>query len=1220
MKAQAHDLLGINLTDFDVGNVPWLRTDQYGKFIPGPNGYAQVIVGVGLDGKPNTADDIVVEGTAAGIDLETVGALRTGHAFLNDIAHHAGPGFVDVNHNGVQDVGEVLQVADSDPGVGDDHDVTTYDDEMLNAHFVTGDGRGNENIALTTVHSIFHSEHNRLVDANKVTLLKEANLATLNEWLAVDVAALPVLPANATDAQVLAIANGLTWEGERLFQAARFATEMQYQHLVFEEFARRVQPMVDPFIFNSSVNVDPSILAEFAHTVYRFGHSMLTDTVARLENDLTAVGAGDPAQSTLIDAFLNPQMYLAGGATIEEINANLIRGLSRQLGNEIDEFVVPALQSNLLGLPLDLPALNIARGRDAGVPSLNETRKQLYNDFGLADLKPYSSWAEFAQAIKNPMSVINFIAAYGAHSSITGAATIEAKRDAATLLVLGSRDINGDNVVDIAPPDRVAFLTATGTYAGGALGGLNNVDLWIGGLAEKKNEFGGMLGSTFNFVFEYQMENLQNGDRMYYLTRTQGLNILNNLEPNSFADMVMRNTMLGDKYATHLSGQLFITPDHVLELDRGIAQTDYNGVAAGTDPEWDGSNPINEAILGPKVQRDYTNSTIVDGNHDFGGEIHFLGGEHVVVGGTEGADRIFTDKGIDTIWGDGGNDYINAGMESDDVFGGEGDDIIEDPFGDDVLRGNQGNDVITSARGIDLLFGDEGKDVILMGQDASEAFGGEGDDFILGGNGKDFLLGNEGSDWVEGGGGFDTIAGDNSELFFNSTVIGHDVMFNQGDEGDYDAESGDDIMGSGPSVFRYEGMFGFDWAIGKGDFSTQGVRFDMAIPIFTNAANDILKDRFDQTEALSGWEFGDVLEGDDRGHKGGGSSAPDSVPVELFADHLLTQEGIDRINGLQEWMGGPVEITGGIVTSTGARETLFAGTAGVPGSTPVSTFRDGNIIMGGDGNDLLRGRGGYDLLDGDAYLNVRIKIVHEGVTYSAESLSTDKAFMGEHAGLVFNVDTNGLPDFNSPAFGGRTLNSLLLDGTINPGSMSIVREILTDSTNVTGTGMNIDTAVFQGQLWEYQIEGSVDFNGDGDFDDTHEFDYFGLHNNVVVDTRARDTNGDGFISVRDRDTGAVGASHNSVNGSSRGALTDDTDLIKNIEQLQFADKLVTISDGNNKATGTVTILDPTMFEGKVTPYVGQQLSVTSVLYDLDNDACLRRFAGRRRHGHHRCHL
>src|SRR5205807_1388498 len=42
VKAQARDILGINLTDADVGNAPLLATDAYGNFIRRPNGFPQV--------------------------------------------------------------------------------------------------------------------------------------------------------------------------------------------------------------------------------------------------------------------------------------------------------------------------------------------------------------------------------------------------------------------------------------------------------------------------------------------------------------------------------------------------------------------------------------------------------------------------------------------------------------------------------------------------------------------------------------------------------------------------------------------------------------------------------------------------------------------------------------------------------------------------------------------------------------------------------------------------------------------------------------------------------------------------------------------------------------------------------------------------------------------------------------------------------------------------
>ena len=123
-----------------------------------------------------------------------------------------------------------------------------------------------------------------------------------------------------------------------------------------------IQPNVDPFFAPTQVydvNLDPSIVAEFAHAVYRFGHSMLTETVDRFDPDFNVSmrpSAPDPAISTRTDcAFLNPLAFAASGPTPEEATGAIVRGMTRQTGNEIDEFVTEALRNNLLGLPLDLP-------------------------------------------------------------------------------------------------------------------------------------------------------------------------------------------------------------------------------------------------------------------------------------------------------------------------------------------------------------------------------------------------------------------------------------------------------------------------------------------------------------------------------------------------------------------------------------------------------------------------------------------------------------------------------------------------------------------------------------------------------------------------------------------------------------------------------------------------------------------------------------------------
>ncbi|MDM0026337.1 peroxidase family protein [Variovorax saccharolyticus] len=1025
VKAQAL-LLGIKLTDFDVGSVPLLRTDQYGNFIPDPvTGFAQVIAGIGADGIPNTADDIVFSGTPDNpvdpsdlvpdgdpLTPPTVSALRTGHAFLADIAHEAVP------------IGKLadgdITIGLANPGNGD----TEYDNELLDAHFIAGDGRVNENIGLTAVHHVFHAEHNRMVEHNKQVILEVAeggNLDFLNEWLLEDVAALP------------ADLGTLVWDGERLFQSAKFTTEMQYQHLVFEEFARKIQPQINPFVVPDGfdVTIDPSIVAEFAHVVYRFGHSMLTESIDRLDPSFNSDNIG------LIQGFLNPVAFDSEHAITDDVAAGaIIRGMTRQVGNEIDEFVTGALRNNLLGLPLDLATINLARGRDTGVPSLNAARAQFYDATNnAAELRPYDSWVDFAGNLKHEASIINFIAAYGTHSLITSQTTIEGRRDAALTIITG---VSVDGL--LVPVDAEDFLNGTGAYGpgSGARGGLDNVDLWIGGLAEKILPFGGMLGSTFNFVFEQQMENLQNGDRFYYLQRLDGLHLFGEMENNSFAEMIMTNTN-----ATHLPSDVFSTPGLILEMDRSQQYNPFPGIlgleTAGADgiltddpatPDVDESadnrfdgDPVGGGILTPLVIRNNPATAGPDTNY-----LRYTGDQHVVLGGTEGNDIIIASEGDDTIHADGGNDILEGGAGNDIINAGDGDDIVRDLGGDDNIKAGAGNDVVHGGPGLDLIMGGDGQDFIVLGTDAgSEVFAGQGNDFILGSKNAERILGNEGDDWIETG-TFDGAPGDSfDEIFARDSIVGHDVFLGDGGFDEFIAEGGDDIMVGSPGRGKLAGMSGWDWVTYKDNTFAVDADLTRAIVFDENPTppqNGTL-DAYESVEGLSGTRFNDVLVGAD-------TVAADRLPflqggTEGYAGSALDAAGIARISGLQALLGDT-----------------------------ATSFIAGDIILGGDGSDLIRGGGGDDIIDGDKWLNVQIGVF---ATNDPEHLGTPIAL---HSSM-------------------KTLVNSMFAGTINPGQLAIVRSI--SSGPMPGTPaplpgqpapVYIDTVAYVGPLANYAFGSTSD--------------------------------------------------------------------------------------------------------------------------------------------------
>ncbi len=272
------------------------------------------------------------------------------------------------------------------------------------------------------------------------------------------------------------------------------------------------------------------------------------------------------------------------------------------------------------------------------------------------------------------------------------------------------------------------------------------------------------------------MESLQDADRFYYLSRVQGLNLLNELENNSMTDIIMRNTDLGDEGRTGAPGDIFATPAYVLEM--------IISKQVGADPTWD--NPVLQALSPLVVRKD------IDGDGDLDVLI-YNGTDHVVMGGTTEADKIVAGEGDDTVWGYEGNDTIEAGYGVDIIHGGDGDDIITNAGTDigmtDKLHGEKGNDVIQGGprpgpalrqRGPGLPHHRSGRQ-----SPPSAARATTSSSAATAATGSSATRVTTGS---RAGRDFDVISGENSELFFNSTVIGHDVLNGGASDTDYDGE------------------------------------------------------------------------------------------------------------------------------------------------------------------------------------------------------------------------------------------------------------------------------------------------------------------------------------------------------------------------------------------------------------------------------------------------
>ncbi len=283
--------------------------------------------------------------------------------------------------------------------------------DSVSDHYIAGDGRANENIALTTIHHVFHEEHNFQVRNIQEAILAQDERAVALGDTSHTIAHDWQVATDFTDANgnyLLSAGGAIAWDEGKLFDAAKLTVEMEYQHAAVDQYARTITPDIAEFVgYNSGENSTVSL--EYSQGAFRFGHSTMRETIDMLDPNGSITGK--VMSVALEQAFLNPALFAEKGA------ASIALGLTHQQMNEIDELLTPAMNTGLLGQPLDLAAINIARGRDIGLPTLNDFREAI-------GLTRYISWSDFGANMVHPESLVNFIAAYSFDGDVAKAAAI----------------------------------------------------------------------------------------------------------------------------------------------------------------------------------------------------------------------------------------------------------------------------------------------------------------------------------------------------------------------------------------------------------------------------------------------------------------------------------------------------------------------------------------------------------------------------------------------------------------------------------------------------------------------------------------------------------------------------------------------------------------------------------------------------------------------------
>lgn len=249
---------------------------------------------------------------------------------------------------------------DADPDSFMAGDITS-DDPV----FLAGDVRANENPALSAVHTVMVREHNYWAER---------------------------LAQEHPD-----------WTDDQLFAGARQIVEFTLQKITYDEWLPHLIGDAAGPDTGYDPSVDGQVAVEFSTAAFRFGHTMVSSTQERQNEDGSTAEGGN---LDIRNAFFNPDIIKDFG-----IDA-ILRGQAGSAAQEVDTKVIDDLNFFLQtpgGLTgFSLVGLNLLRGQDHGLQSYIDTRAALIGDIDPAALDP----ADFSIITSDPAQQAALAAIY----------------------------------------------------------------------------------------------------------------------------------------------------------------------------------------------------------------------------------------------------------------------------------------------------------------------------------------------------------------------------------------------------------------------------------------------------------------------------------------------------------------------------------------------------------------------------------------------------------------------------------------------------------------------------------------------------------------------------------------------------------------------------------------------------------------------------------------